>query len=87
MGILLRNAKTEAKVRKLAKRTGETLTAAIDRAVDERLAKLGPPGRKKGRIDRKKLAEVLAYFDSLPKINEHLSDDEIIGYDEFGVPK
>lgn len=39
------------------------------------------------RIDRKKLAELLAYFDSLPKINEHLTDEEIVGYDEHGLPK
>jgi antitoxin VapB len=29
---------------------------------------------------------VLAYFDSLPRINEHLTDDELIGYDENGLP-
>jgi antitoxin VapB len=87
VGIIVKNAKTEAKIRRLAKRTGETLTAAIDRAVDDRLARLGPPPRKKRRIDRKKLAELLAYFDSLPRMNEHLTDDEIIGYDEYGLPK
>jgi antitoxin VapB len=86
VGIIVKNAKTGAKIRKLAKRTGETLTAAIDRAVDDRLARLGPPRRRKRRIDRKKLAALLAYFDSLPKMNEHLTDDEIIGYDEHGVP-
>ncbi|HEY7297489.1 MAG TPA: type II toxin-antitoxin system VapB family antitoxin [Xanthobacteraceae bacterium] len=87
MSILVKNPKTEQKVRRLARRTGETITAAIDRAVDERLAKLGPERRKKGRVDRKKLAELLAYFDSLPKTNELLTDEEIIGYDEYGVPK
>jgi hypothetical protein len=29
---------------------------------------------------------LLAYFDSLPAINEHLTDDEIVGYDENGLP-
>ena len=87
MSILVKNPKTEKKIRKLARRTGETMTAAIDRAIDERLAKLGPSPRKKGRIDRKKLAAILAYFDSLPKSNERLTDEEIIGYDEHGVPK
>ena len=87
MSILVKNAGTEKKIRRLAKRTGETITAAIDRAVDDRLAKLGPERRKKGRVDRRKLAELLAYFDSLPKTNEHLTDEEIIGYDEHGLPK
>jgi antitoxin VapB len=87
MAILLKNAETEKKIRKLAKRTGASLTAAIDRAVDARLAALAPPRRKRGKVDRKKIAEILAYFDSLPKINEHLTDDEIIGYDDNGLPK
>jgi antitoxin VapB len=87
MSILVKNAGTEKKIRTLAKRTGETITTAIDRAVDDRLAKLGPERRKKGRVDRKKLAELLAYFDSLPKTNEHLTDEEIMGYDEHGLPK
>jgi antitoxin VapB len=86
MGIIVKNPDTEKKIRKLAKRTGESLTAAIDRAVDDRLANLGPQRRKKGRVNRRKLAEILAYFDSLPKTNEHLTDDEIIGYDEHGLP-
>jgi len=87
VSILIRNAGTVRKIRQLANRTGETLTGAIDRAVDERLGNLGPRRRKKGRVDRKKLAKLLAYFDSLPKANEHLTDDEIIGYDEHGLPK
>lgn len=86
MGILIKRPDAEAKIRELAARTGETITEAVERAVDERLARL-PRAQRKGRIDRKKLARLHAYFDSLPKRNEHLSDDEIIGYDEHGVPK
>jgi len=85
MGVIVKNPTTEAKIRKLAARTGETLTEAIDHAVEERLERLGP-AKRKGRVDRKRLAAALAYFDALPKINEHLTDDEIIGYDENGVP-
>ncbi len=85
MGVIVKNAATEAKIRKLAARTGESLTEAIDHAVEERLERLGPLKRK-GRVDRKRLAKLLAYFDSLPKINEHLTDEEIIGYDENGLP-
>jgi len=85
MGIIVKNRDTEKKIRKLAARTGESLTMAIDQAVEERLQRLGPQKRK-GRVNRKRLAELLAYFDSLPKINEHLTDEEIIGYDENGLP-
>lgn len=85
MGIIIKNAKAEAKIRRLAKRTGQTITAAVEHAVDERLARLKAPKRK-GRVDRASLANRLAYFRSLPKINEHLTDEEIIGYDEDGLP-
>jgi len=85
MGVFIKKPEAEAKIRELAARTGETLTEAIERAVEERLAKLGPR-RRKGRVDHKKLAEVLAYFDSLP-VDDPRSPNEIIGYDEHGVPK
>ena len=85
MGVIVKNPATEAKIRKLAARTGESLTEAIDHAVEERLERLGPPKRK-GRVNRKRLAELVAYFNSLPKINEHLTDEEIIGYDKNGLP-
>jgi antitoxin VapB len=86
MGIFIKKPEAEAKIRELAALTGETLTDAIEKAVDDRLANIAPQPRK-GRVDHKKLAEVLAYFDSLPKTNEHLTDDEIVGYDDSGVPK
>ena len=85
MGVFIKKPEAEAKIRELAARTGETITDAIERAVDDRLAKLGGPPRK-GRVDRKKLAELLAYFDSLP-VDDPRSPNEIIGYDDNGVPK
>jgi antitoxin VapB len=89
LDVLIKRPTAVAKIRKLAKRTGETLTDAVERAVEDRLAKVGPRRQKKGkgRVDRKRLAELLAYFDSLPRINEDLTDDEIVGYDEHGLPK
>jgi antitoxin VapB len=86
MAILIRNSQTESKVGKLAKRTGRSLTAAVDHAVDQELARLGPPRRKKGYVDREKLAEVLKYFGSLP-VDDPRSHEEIIGYDDHGLPK
>jgi antitoxin VapB len=85
MSILIRNSKTEAKIRKLAKRTGRSLTGAIDHAVEQELATLGPLRRKRGRVDCEKLAELLKYFNSLPS-DDSRSDEEIIGYDEHGLP-
>jgi hypothetical protein len=52
LGILIRNSQTEAKIRKLAKRTRRSLTAAIDHAVDQELANLARPRPRKGYVDR-----------------------------------
>jgi hypothetical protein len=62
------------------------LTEAIDQAVEERLERVGA-SKRKGRVNRKKLATLLAYFDSLPKMNEKRTDEEIVRYDESGLPK
>jgi len=86
LDVLIKRPTAVAKIRKLAKRTGETLTDAVERAVDDRLARVGPRQRKKGRVNRKKLAELLKYFDSLP-VDDDRSHEEIIGYDQHGVPK
>ena len=81
MAVLIRAQRVEEKIRKLAERTGESLTEAVEKAVDQRLIRLPA---KRGRIDREKLAAAQAYFDSLPRTNEHLTDDEIIGYNDEG---
>jgi antitoxin VapB len=86
MSILITNPGLEAKIRELSILSGETIIEAVERAVDERLARLAPLERKRG-IDRRRLRELHTYFDSLAKTNEHLSDEQIIGYDQDGAPK
>jgi antitoxin VapB len=82
LSITINNPSVENKIRKLAERTGETLDVAVERAVDERLARLPPP---RGHVDREKIRRLLEYFDSLP-LDDPRSPDEIIGYNEHGVP-
>ena len=86
MGILIKRPETEDKIRELADRTGETITDAVDRAVDERLAKVGARKRV-GRVDWARLETLVSKVRATPPINEHLTDDEIVGYDEAGVPR
>lgn len=81
MAVLIRAERVERKIRTLAKRTGAGLTEAVENAVDRELDRV--PERK-GRIDRERLAEAQAYFDALPRRNEHLTDDEILGYNDHG---
>lgn len=82
MAVLIRAKRVEQKIRDLAKRNGETLTEAVEKAVDDRLAATAP--KRNGRVDREGLAKLLAELDALPRANEHLSDDEIVGYNDEG---
>jgi len=86
MGILIKRAETEEKIRELAARTGETITDAVDRAIDDRLAKLGPR-KTTGRVDWTRLEALIAKVKAAPALNEGMTDDEIVGYNEHGVPR
>ena len=83
MAVLIKDEEADRLIRNLAARTGESITQAVKTAVVERLKKI-PPSETDIARRRKRLDEVLAYFDSLPKINEGLTDDEIIGYNDQG---
>jgi len=85
MAVLIKDEETDRLVRILAERTGESITNAVKTAVQERLKQV-PLNEDEIAARKHKLAELLAYFDSLPKTNEHLTNDEIIGYDENGLP-
>ena len=83
MGISIKNDHTERLARELARETGESMTAAITRALEERLARLES---RRSPADKLALARVaLRRMDALPVIDDR-SVDEIIGYDRYGVP-
>ena len=83
MGISIKNDHTEELERELARETGESLTTAITRALEERLARL--EGRR-SPADRLALARaVLRRIDALPVLDARPAD-EILGYDENGLP-
>lgn len=83
MGISIKNERAERLARELASETGESLTTAITRALEDRLARL--EGR---RSPEEKLAlarAILRRLDELPVIDDR-GADEIMGYDERGLP-
>ena len=83
MGISIKNDEAERLARVLARETGESLTTAIRRALEERLARL--EGRR-SPSDKLSLAQaILRRVDALP-VRDARSTDEIIGYDEHGLP-
>jgi antitoxin VapB len=83
MPISIKNSETELLARKLAELTGETLTEAIRRAVAEKYERLRQArGRRSLGSD---LTEIAMRCARRPIISD-LSADEILGYDESGVP-
>lgn len=83
MGISIKNDRTERLARELARETGESLTTAITRALEERLARLE---NRRSPADKLALARVvLRRIDALPIVDDR-GVDEIMGYDRYGVP-
>jgi antitoxin VapB len=84
MALNIRNAEAERLAAELARQTGETKTEAVTKALRDRLA----------RVRRKRARRRLA--DELEAIAEHCANlpvldarpaDEILGYDEHGLPR
>ena len=83
MPISIKNAETEALARKLADLTGESITAAIQTAVSERNDRVRQ--QRGGRSLAEELMEIGRRCAARPR-DMTLTDDEILGYDEFGIP-
>lgn len=83
MAVLIKDDEADHLIRQLAERTGETFTDAVKQSVRERLERV-PMGESEKERRRRRIRELLAYFDSLPGQNEHLTDDEILGYNDEG---
>ncbi len=84
MPISIKNHETEQLARQLAKETGETITEVIKKSLQDRLQRVR--GQRKGRALKDEIADILARVDALPRLNDDLTDDEILGYDENGIP-
>ena len=83
MAINIKDSETDVLAREVAKRTGESITDAIRTALQERLQRL--VGRYTAPTKREKLYEILARVDALPRLDTR-DEDEILGYDESGIP-
>jgi antitoxin VapB len=84
MAMSIKNRETERLARQVARETGESLTEAIDVALKERLERL--KRKQQGRIMAEKLEDILHRVDALPT-QDARSEDDILGYDEQGVPR
>ncbi|HWM65814.1 MAG TPA: type II toxin-antitoxin system VapB family antitoxin [Steroidobacteraceae bacterium] len=80
----IRNEETERLANALAKLTGETKTEAVTRALRERLERLRRTRARRRLADE--LDEIAVHCSSLP-VRDTRTDDEIMGYDENGLPQ
>jgi antitoxin VapB len=83
MPISIKNDQTERLARKLAELTGETLTEAIRGAVAEKYERLRQA--RSGRSLKDELNEIALRAARRPAVSQ-LTDDEILGYDDLGIP-
>jgi antitoxin VapB len=84
MALSIKNAQAERLARQIAKETGESLTEAIQRSLEERLKRL--PQRRREHLMKEKLEDILRRVDALPTLDNR-PEDEILGYDAQGVPR
>jgi antitoxin VapB len=83
MGLSIRNPETEKLARQVSRLTGETLTEAIGKSLEERLERL--KGSRNRDTIRKEIDKILARVHGLP-VRDERPEDEILGYDENGIP-
>jgi antitoxin VapB len=82
MALSIKNTETERLARLVAKETGESITQAIQQSLRERFDRLRR--RRRQRISES-IEEILRRVDALPVLDAR-SEDEILGYDEHGLP-
>jgi antitoxin VapB len=84
MALNIKNEEAHRLVQALADETGETLTEAVTVAVRERLESL----RRKQRREDVVLGirDIQEFVRDLPDLDAR-SPEEILGYDEFGLPR
>lgn len=84
MVISIKDPEADRRARKVAQLTGETITEAVRNSLRERLAK---EEAKKRDIERllEEVKTIVDRFASRPVLDDR-SADEILGYDEHGLP-
>jgi antitoxin VapB len=79
----IKSPEIERLARAVAKETGESLTDAIGTALQERFERLRR--RRNSRLTDERIREILERLDQLPRLDNR-SPDDILGYDENGLP-
>ena len=84
MALNIRNPEAERLAGELARVTGDTKTQAVIKALRDRLARLRRERSKRRVVDE--LDEIARHCASLPVLDARPAD-EILGYDDRGLPR
>ena len=84
MALNLKNAEAERLARELARRQGASITDAVTSALRAELERERRRLRPKPVADR--LLEIARRYSALPTLDER-GADEILGYDDAGLPR
>ena len=85
MGLSIKNGAVEEMIRALAARRGVSMTEAVRQAVAEELAREDAIRAAEKAEWVSELRAIVAKTAHLPQLND-LTDEEILGYDAFGLP-
>jgi antitoxin VapB len=83
MALNIKDPETDRLARELAAATGESITVAARRAIEERLERVR--ARQRPGADKTQLYDIIERARSRPLLDDR-SEDEILGYDENGLP-
>ena len=83
MALSIKDPEADRLAREVAKVTGESLTTAVVQSLRERLARLRRP---RGRPLREELLKIGQRCSRLP-VKDRRPAEEVIGYDENGLPR
>ncbi len=84
MALSIKNDETERLARQVARETGESLTEAIQKALQERWERL--KARRRSQVLVGQVEDLLRRVDALPTLDSR-PEDEILDYDEHGAPR
>jgi antitoxin VapB len=84
MALSIKDPEADRLARAIAKATGETLTAAVVQSLRDRLARVRRARAKRRLADE--LDKIALHCAALP-VRDRRSAEEIIGYDENGLPR
>ena len=84
MALSIKSIQAELLAREIASKTGESLTGAIQKALEERLERL--KSNRRSHALAAQLDEILRRVDEMSDLDSR-TPDEIIGYDENGLPR